>query len=313
MAHLSVWHIKEEGPVELPPASINLEKDLEGWIEKDPALLQRGLTIVGRQFHTEGGPIDLLGLDPQGRWCVIELKAGQVLREAIAQAIDYASCIASMPAENLRARVDSYLKHHGRSADKLADSYPGVFAESDTARDVMIFAVGAGPVPGLERMIDFMAGQHNFPITGIYYQVLEPNKGERILIRELTEADAQPKTGGQVNGLLRIADSKGTGAPIRLAMACTEELGLYSRIWKSSIMFAPPSHHGRCLFTLWVDPTKDGKIKAWIGPEVFPDFFNVTLEEAKEALGASGWRNMTLVDVEGFCAHLHQLLGDGRP
>lgn len=309
MAHLSVWHVKEEGPVELLPASIDLEKDLEGWIEKDPALLQRGLTIVGRQFHTEGGPIDLLGLDPQGRWCVIELKAGRVLRDAIAQAIDYASCIALLPAEELRARVDVYLKRHGSSAHKLAETYPGVFAESDTARDVMIFAVGAGHVPGLERIVNFMAGTHSFPITGIYYQVLEPRKGERILIRELTEADSPAPDGHQANDLLRLADSKGTGPAIRMAKGCADELGLYSRIWKTSIMFAPPSHHGRCLFTFWVDPTKDGKIRAWVGPEVFPEFFNVGLKDAKQALGASGWRNLSLEDVEAFCGQVRQLLG----
>ena len=40
------------------------ERHLEEWIEKDPALLQGGLAIVGRQIVLEGGRLDLLALDP---------------------------------------------------------------------------------------------------------------------------------------------------------------------------------------------------------------------------------------------------------
>jgi RecB family endonuclease NucS len=40
--------------------------------------------VVGRQIDLEGGRLDLLAIDPQGRWTIIEIKRGTLRREAIA-------------------------------------------------------------------------------------------------------------------------------------------------------------------------------------------------------------------------------------
>ena len=74
MNAIGLWQIAEAGPARLVVASVAAERDLEDWIERDPALLERGLVIVGRQLRLEGGPLDLLTLDPQGRWVLIEIK-----------------------------------------------------------------------------------------------------------------------------------------------------------------------------------------------------------------------------------------------
>jgi len=65
MTKIGLWQILKNGPSSLQKSGIGLEKYLESWIEIDPSLVQAGLTIVGRQFPTEAGPIDLLGLDSQ--------------------------------------------------------------------------------------------------------------------------------------------------------------------------------------------------------------------------------------------------------
>jgi hypothetical protein len=48
----------------------------------------------------------LLGVDPQGLWTVVEIKRGHLYRDTVAQALDYASSISTMPVEKLREIVE---------------------------------------------------------------------------------------------------------------------------------------------------------------------------------------------------------------
>ena len=61
-----------------------------------------GLTLVGRQTPTEGGPLDLLGVDADGRLVVFELKRGTLSRDAVAQVVDYASYLNAMESDRPR-------------------------------------------------------------------------------------------------------------------------------------------------------------------------------------------------------------------
>ena len=72
------------------------EELLEETLVKNPGMLIPGLRLVGRQTPTEGGPLDLLGVDEDGRLVVFELKRGTLSRDAVAQIIDYASDLDSM-------------------------------------------------------------------------------------------------------------------------------------------------------------------------------------------------------------------------
>ena len=71
---------------------------------REPDLLIPGLRLVGRQTPTEGGPLDLLGVDEDGRLVVFELKRGTLSRDAVAQIIDYAS--------DLDAKSDDEVAEH---------------------------------------------------------------------------------------------------------------------------------------------------------------------------------------------------------
>jgi len=70
------------------------KEDLEKWIKSDPTILGRDLLIIGEQVQTKSGPLDFLGIDKFGNTIIIELKRDKMPREALAQAIDYASDVA---------------------------------------------------------------------------------------------------------------------------------------------------------------------------------------------------------------------------
>ena len=54
MQRIGLWQVTEEGPRKLESGAVDLEENLEAWIERDPGMLQHGLTIVGRQIRVAG-------------------------------------------------------------------------------------------------------------------------------------------------------------------------------------------------------------------------------------------------------------------
>src|SRR4051812_12199667 len=101
------WLVGGEAPSELSREVIDLEKDLETWIEQRPTILEdRKLVIIARQLRAGGNYVDLLGLDGDGTLVVIELKRDMAYRDALAQAIDYASWLAERSKDELAALID---------------------------------------------------------------------------------------------------------------------------------------------------------------------------------------------------------------
>ena len=83
MEDIKIWALDGLTATPLDAASqMESERKLEDTLVNNPDLLLDGLTLVGRQLWTEGGPLDLLGVDKYGRLCVFELKRGTVARDA---------------------------------------------------------------------------------------------------------------------------------------------------------------------------------------------------------------------------------------
>ena len=87
------------------------ESFLEETLVANPDLLLPGLRLVGRQTPTAGGPLDLLGVDEDGRLSLFELKRGTLTRDAVAQAIDYA---ADLEARDPADLADLLSRESGR-------------------------------------------------------------------------------------------------------------------------------------------------------------------------------------------------------
>jgi len=306
MSKIGLWKITPSGPVKLIEGSIDLEKQLEEWIERDPSLLQHGLRIVGRQVSVEGGRLDLLAIDPMRRWVVIEIKSGPIYSDVIGQVMSYASSIARMSDEELESKISAYLKAKGLDFKTIMTETKSdeKSLRSKEGRDVIMMLVGRGEGEGLKDTLSYFSGKYRIPISLISFDVFSADKKVRILTRELTDRDfpnvetEEKKTQKySIENVCTIADRAGIGNAFRKLLEAAQKNELYPRPYARSIMYTPPQRHDRMLFTVWVNEKSKNKIDAYIGSDVFAEFYPISEKEAKSIFGPIGSREMTERDV----------------
>ena len=106
MEEIKIWSVDDRGVVPVQPAdAVPSELLLERTLVSHPEILIPGLKLVGRQTPTEGGPLDLLGVDEDGRLVLFELKRGMLSRDVVAQVIDYASYLDSLDDDTLGRHI----------------------------------------------------------------------------------------------------------------------------------------------------------------------------------------------------------------
>lgn len=160
MDEVKIWSIEGSVVVELESAEkAETEKNLEDTLVSNPNLLMEGLTLIGRQIPTQGGTLDLLGVDDEGKLIVFELKRGTLSRDAVAQVVDYASSLQAMGLDSL---VDSISARSGEQGiqkiENLEEWYTNRFPDGDLAlllRPRMVL-VGLGTDSSTSRMVDFL-------------------------------------------------------------------------------------------------------------------------------------------------------------
>ena len=76
---------------------------------------------------------------------------------------------------------------------------------------------------------------------------------------------------------------------------------------KTSVMFTPPNNKTRCLFTAWVKPVNK-KLKMYVVPSAFVEFFDLDRDKTENILGEEGWRQMELEDINNFTKALESIL-----
>lgn len=128
---IKTWQIVE-GKLEAVDTSLESEGrtepyDLEPWIASNPAIIGPDISIIGRQVMSKSGPIDLLGIDKSGNLVIIEIKRDKLPREALTQAIDYASDAAEWSIDKLSEISSEY---SGKSLeDRVNEAFPDVDVE----------------------------------------------------------------------------------------------------------------------------------------------------------------------------------------
>lgn len=163
MDEIKIWTIDGSDVQEIQPTSqTKSERWLEDNIVSKPELLMPGLTLVGRQTQTEGGPLDLLGVDSDGRLVLLELKRGTLSRDAVAQIVDYAS---DLEGRSIDALANHIASRSGTNGIEKIDDFKEWYAENtdadglDGLMPLRMFLVGLGVDDRTERMVSFLANK----------------------------------------------------------------------------------------------------------------------------------------------------------
>jgi len=154
--------------------------DLESWIASNPSVIEQGLVIIGRQVHTESGPLDLLALDRAGNTVIIELKRDKLPREVLAQAIDYASDLSGWDIDQIN---EACLKFTQKSLDDIiSENYPELSLETIHINESQrIILVGFAIDPSLERMINWLSETYKVNINALILHYTLTSSGDELL------------------------------------------------------------------------------------------------------------------------------------
>ena len=188
MEEIEVWTV-DGSQVSRLAKSNRMESELllEDVLVENPGLLIEDLKLVGRQTPTEGGPLDLIGVDGEGRLVVFELKRGTLSRDAVAQVIDYASDLDGMELDDLANHISARSGDYGiDKIDDFQDWYTTVLGVEDleSLKPLRMFLVGLGVDAATERMVKFLAENSGMDISLLTFHGFEFG-GKTILAKRL--------------------------------------------------------------------------------------------------------------------------------
>ena len=296
MAKLAAWKIERQpdedalphsAPQRVERSHIALERQLEDWIVNDVTLIGEGLTLVGRQVRIDDGILDLLAIDTQDRWVVIEIKSGVLASGALTQALYYASSIACLDTDDLKKKLEPGLDEFGDAA-LLAERLNRQLAGEEEGREIAVLLVGAGIHPGLERMNEFL-GRFAVPIGVVSFEVFELDGGRQLLVREVVDeptGTSPPRRQFSVEAVRHRAVNAGVGEQFDRFMKIAEAAGLKVKPNKLSVSIVPPANRTRMLMYAYPSAgDSGGQLYFESSSETLAEFFpNIDEGEAVDAL-----------------------------
>jgi len=182
------------------------EQTLESWLESNPdSIVEDGtLLIIGRQVSTNlNSFIDLLAFDREGSTTVIELKRDRTPREAIAQALEYASFIETLDYEELRQILRKYT---GNEGENLAEYHRAYFKLEDTEsvsfnKNQRIVIVGGNITPEIRQTAMFLR-RKGLLVTCSEFKYFKTETGETLLSSDIVVGREGKKTKDITTGAL---------------------------------------------------------------------------------------------------------------
>jgi len=176
----AIWTVSDQ-PKLLSRSRLQSEKKLEDLIVRDPSVLSNDWMLIGRQEVTHhGGRTDLLAIAPDGSLVLIELKRDRTPREIVAQALDYASWVEALTAEDI---VEVYHRFsNGRSLDRdFRERFGAELDEETLNQSHQIIIVASELDDATERIITYL-NQRHIAINAVFFQVFQ-HGDEQLLSR----------------------------------------------------------------------------------------------------------------------------------
>ena len=192
---IKIWVVSGSSPGTPVPslAQTKTEEWLEDALVANPEMLAPGLTLVGRQTPAAGGALDLLGVDQDDRLVVFELKKGTLVRDAVAQVIDYCSYLESLDDDELATHIAKQSGSLGIDKIEFAEWYGERTGGKPlgTLKPIRMVLVGLGVDDSTSRMVSFLESR-DVEISLLTFHGYRHND-ETLLAREVQRTDAATK------------------------------------------------------------------------------------------------------------------------
>jgi hypothetical protein len=167
----AIWKVGAK-PEPLIEVSLGKEAMLEQMIIEAPTILSDRWLLIGRQVRTDhGGYIDLLALNQDGQLIVIELKRDQTPREVVAQALDYASWVQDLKADEIAA-IYSNFSNGGSLSEAFLKRFGLTLDEDQLNGTHQIVVVASALDLSTERIVNYLNNM-NVAINVIFFQVFQ--------------------------------------------------------------------------------------------------------------------------------------------
>lgn len=212
---IKIWEIEGQkiSPVEdTPLAAQHLEEELETWITQAPGILGEELLVIDRQRDIPGvGRLDLLCIDVTGKLVVVELKRDRSAREAVAQALDYASWLNDAASDELLANAKQYLK---ADLSEVFESSFGVEMPSELLpQNHKLVIVASRLDASAERIVNYLRDRHAVEFNVVLLKYARVGGEHEVLVRThlLPESTGKPSGEGaqpSVESLLGLAKER---------------------------------------------------------------------------------------------------------
>ena len=299
---LRIWTLGEGDGVDAVEsvAGVELEGILEETLVRRPGMLEAGLHLVGRQTPTDGGPLDLLGVDAGGRLVVFELKRERLTRDAVTQCIDYAAALNDQEPEEIGRLISE--RSGERGIEQIVDFeewYQERFSENDLG-DLLpprLALVGLGVDERAERMARFLKGGR-IDISVLTFFGFR-HRGETLLARQVEvdrERDVTPGRRSRRSAAERRVALENRLVEMGLATLFNEIAATLRRALPDSsertgawgISFSLASGEGRRrLFHLWVEEAGGARVAWYTNHE---NYSAPALEALSEEARERGWQ-----------------------
>jgi hypothetical protein len=204
--------------------------DLEQWIKSDPSVLGDDIAIIGEQVQTSSGPMDFLGVDSSGNTVIVELKRDRLPREALVQAIDYASDVANWDLDRFREICKSHTSQ--TFEDYFQQEFEGIAIEDLAINQAQrLLLVGFSVEESLGRMIEWLSDKYSVGINAVVLSYIQTPRGDEVLSRTvIIPEEVEKQKVNKKKFIIEMSNEPGTYDEDTLEAKLTEYLSsnLYS-------------------------------------------------------------------------------------